>query len=90
LQKLAQVVEDLGGAVRLVAAAPFWDDGSAIDDICTELGVKEVFVHAHAGGSVEGTAGSNWPAHAVTIVQPVRLDVMNEKQPPRLGAKWSV
>ena len=54
LQKLAQVVEDLGGAVRLVAAAPFWDDGSAIDDICTELGVKELLVHAHAGGSVEG------------------------------------
>src|SRR5262245_47990465 len=87
LHKLAQVVEDLGGAVRLVAAAPFWDDGSALDDICTALGVREVFVHAHAGGSVEGTAGSNWPAHAVTMVQPVRLDVMNEKQPRRLHAK---
>jgi hypothetical protein len=87
LQKLAQVVEDLGGAVRLVAAAPFWDDGSAIDDICAALGVQEVFVHAHAGGSVEGTAGSNWPAHAVTRVQPVRLDVMNDKQPRRLHAK---
>jgi DDE superfamily endonuclease/integrase-like protein len=52
-QKLAQMVEDLGGAVRLVAAAPFWDGGSAIDDICAALGVREVFVHAHAGGSVE-------------------------------------
>ncbi len=77
-QKLAQVVEDLGGAVRLVAAAPFWDGGSAIDYLCTALGVREVFIHAHAGGTVEGTAGSNWPAHAVTAVQPVRFDIMNE------------
>jgi hypothetical protein len=58
-QKLVQVAEDLGGAVRLVAAAPFWDGGSAIDELCAALGVPEVFVHAHAGGSIEGTAGSN-------------------------------
>jgi hypothetical protein len=86
-QKLAQVVDGLGGAVRLVAAAPFWDGGSAIDALCTALGVGEVFVHAHAGGSVEGTAGSNWPAHAVTTVQPMRLSVMNEDKPRRLHAK---
>lgn len=86
-QKLAQVVEDLGGAVRLVTAAPFWDDGSAIDALCATLGLPEVFVHAHEGGSVEGTAGSNWPAHSVTTVQPVRLEVMNELKPRRLHAK---
>jgi hypothetical protein len=86
-QKVAQIVEDLGGAVRLVAAAPFWDGGSAIDDFCTALGVREVFVHAHAGGSVEGTAGSNWPVHTSTRVRPMRLDVMNEDKPRRLHAK---
>jgi hypothetical protein len=85
--KLAQVVEDLGGAVRLVVAAPFWDGGSAIDNLCTALGLREVFVHAHAGGSVEGNAGSNWPAHAATTVQTMRLDVMNEDKPRRLHAK---
>jgi hypothetical protein len=86
-QKVAQIAEDLGGAVRLVAVSPFWDGGSAIDNFCTALGVREVFVHAHAGGSVEGTAGSNWPVHSSTRVQPIRLDVMYEDKPRRLHAK---
>ena len=55
-QKLAQVVDELGGAVRLVTAAPFWDDGTAIDSLCSALGLQEVFVHTHEGGSVEGVA----------------------------------
>jgi hypothetical protein len=42
---------------------------------------------SHDGGSVEGTAGSNWPAHATTTVHPVRLDVMKEDKPRRLHAK---
>ena len=86
-QKLAQVAEDLGGAVRLVTASPFWDGGSAIDALCDTLGLPEVFVHAHEGGSVEGTAGSNWPAHSTTTVHPVRLEKLNEDKPRRLHAK---
>jgi hypothetical protein len=86
-QKLVQLVEELGGAVRLVVGAPFWDGGSAIDDLCAALGLQEVFIHAHAGGSVEGTAGSNWPAHMLTTIQPIRLEGMNEDKPRRLHAK---
>ena len=86
-QKLAQVVDELGGAVRLVTAAPFWDDGTAIDSLCSALGLQEVFVHTHEGGSVEGNIGSNWPADTVSTVHPVRLDVMHEKKPRRLHAK---
>jgi len=86
-EKLTQAVEDLGGAVRLVTASPFWDGGSAIDDLCTTLGLHEVYIHAHAGGSVEGNAGTNWPAHAESTVHPVQLDIMNEDKPRRLHAK---
>jgi hypothetical protein len=87
LEKLAKTVDDLGGAVQLVAAAPFWDDGSAIDTLCTTLRLNEVFVHAHAGGTVEGTAGSNWPAHAVSAVHPIELKVLDEDKLRRLHAK---
>jgi hypothetical protein len=86
-QKLAQAVDELGGAVRLVAAAPYWDGGAAIDKLCLQLGVREVFVHAHPGGTVEGSAGSNWPAHTATPVRAVQLDVMNEDRSRRLHAK---
>jgi hypothetical protein len=87
LEKLAQMADDLGGAVQLVAAAPFWNDGLAIDTVCTTLGLNEVFVHAHAAGTVEGTAGSNWPAHAVSTVHPIELKIMDEEKPRRLHAK---
>jgi hypothetical protein len=86
-QKLAQVVEDLGGAVRISVASPFWDRGSAIDNLCSAMGLREVSVHSHVGGTVEGTTGSNWPMNAVSTVRPVRLDVMNEEKPRRLHAK---
>jgi hypothetical protein len=86
-QKLTQVIEDLGGAVRLVAVAPFWDGGLAIDTLCTAIGLQEVFVHAHDGGSVEGTFGLNWPTRALTNVHAVRLEVMNEGEPRKLHAK---
>jgi hypothetical protein len=86
-QKLGQIVRDLGGAVRLVVAAPFWDDGAAIDRLCEAIGLDHVFVHAHAGGTVEGTAGSNWPARTDCTVHAVRLDVMQEEKPRRLHGK---
>lgn len=86
-QQLVQVAEDLGGAVRLVAAAPFWDGGAAIDELCGALGLQEVFVHAHVGGSVEGIAGSNWPARAAVRVHAIQLEIMNEAKPRRLHAK---
>ncbi len=76
-EQVAKTVADLGGGIRLVAAAPFWDDGAAIDDLCQAIGVHDVFVHAHAHGSIEGIAGANWLRSARTPVRPVRLAVMN-------------
>ena len=75
--QIAQTVADLGGAMRLVAAAPFWDGGAAIDSLSKAIGVDEIFVHAHTKGSVEGLAGSNWPRSARTRVLPVRVALMD-------------
>ena len=86
-QKLTQTVSDLGGAVRLVAASPFWDGGPAIDRLCAMLELDEVFVHAHPGGIVEGTMGSNWPQRCHRAVHAVQLEVLEEIKPRRLHAK---
>jgi hypothetical protein len=86
-EKLSQAVSDLGGAERLVVAAPFWDGGTAIDRLCEAIGLDHVFVHSHAGGVVTGTLGSNWPSGCRTAVRSVRLEAMQEEAPRRLHAK---
>ena len=40
-EQIAQTASELGGAVRLVAAAPFWDAGGAIDRLCEIIGLVE-------------------------------------------------
>jgi hypothetical protein len=88
-EQVAQTVTDLGGAVRLVAAAPFWDDGAAIDRLCRAIGLPELFVHAHTHGCIEGIGGANWPRRARTPVRAVRVAVMDTAEKPgrRLHAK---
>lgn len=76
-EQIAQFVADLGGAIRLVAAAPFWDGGVGIDALCSAIDIDEVFIHVHAKGSVEGLAGINWPYDARTVVRAVRIGVMD-------------
>ena len=85
--QLVRAADELGGAVRLLAAAPFWDEGSAIDDLCKALVLDHVLVHAHSHGCVEGTAGSNWPTRCRSVVQAIRLEVMEAQGPRRLHAK---
>jgi hypothetical protein len=86
-EKLAEQVDRLGGATRLVVAAPFWDGGKAIDRLCQLIGLDEVFVHSHVHGTVEGRAGSNWPYHCASKIHAVRLETMAEDKPRRLHAK---
>ena len=76
-EQVAAAAADLGGAHRLVAAAPFWDSGGAIDRLCDSLNLQEVFVHSHIHGSVTGPAGDNWPRGAKKSVHPVRVGVMD-------------
>jgi len=86
-EQLVHTVEELGGAIRMVAAAPFWDEGSAIDRLCEAIGLDEIFVHAHPYGCVEGFAGSNWPTRSRSTVRAIRLEVIDEQGSRRLHAK---
>lgn len=85
--KIADAVEVLGGATRLVAAAPFWDSGKAISRLCETIGLDHVFIHAHGGGTVQGKIGSNWPSETSVEVRAVELDVLKEEKPRKLHAK---
>lgn len=76
-EQVAAAAADLGGAERLVAAAPFWDGGRAVDRLCDSLGLQEVFVHSHRHGCVTGSTGDNWPRSAKMSVRPVRVGVMD-------------
>lgn len=86
-EQISHVVGDLGGAVRMVAAAPFWDDGSAMERLCASIGLDHLFVHAHPYGCVEGLAGSNWPTGCRRKVQAIQLDLLNAQGPRRLHGK---
>jgi hypothetical protein len=85
--QIAQIVNDLGGAEKIVVAAPFWDDGSAIDDLCESIGLDHVFVHAHQHGCVEGRPTANWPRKTRTEVEAVQLAPLDAQGPRRLHAK---
>jgi hypothetical protein len=85
--QLLQMVESLGGATRLIAAAPFWDQGAAIDTLCKAIGLDHLYIHSHAHGTVEGTAGSNWPFNCRSKVHPILLEVMDGAGNRRLHAK---
>lgn len=86
-EQLVQLVDDLGGATQMLVAAPFWDHGTAIHNLCQAIGLDHVFIHAHAFGTVEGTAGSNWPVACRSKIHPIRLEVLDAQGDRRLHAK---
>lgn len=85
-EQIVRAADELGGATRLVAAAPFWDRGAAIDDLAESLGLDEVSVHAHPSGVVEGVPGNDWPRSASTRIAAVSVGVL-EAEGRRLHAK---
>lgn len=85
-EQIVRAAGELGGATRLVAAAPFWDHGAAIDSLAEALGLHEVFVHAHPFGVVEGRPGSDWPRQARTRIAAVSVAPL-EAAERRLHAK---
>lgn len=86
-QQIANFASGLGGASRLSVAAPFWDEGQAVDALCANLGLAEVFVHAHAAGTVTGDVGRNWPSNSRTTVRPVAISALGEGADRILHAK---
>jgi hypothetical protein len=86
-ERIADFAEGLGGATRLSAASPFWDSGKAVGTLCRRLGLDEVHVHAHPGGSVRGKMGANWPAAPEIRVVPVTVSDFSEGDGRLLHAK---
>lgn len=85
----AQIVEraaELGGAERLVVAAPYWDGGGAVDGLAGDLGLSEVFVHAHHE-TAPAAGVANWPTSMSRAVRPVRIEAFQEDEPRKLHAK---
>ena len=76
-EQIAAAAADLGGVERLVAAAPFWDGGGAVDRLCDSLDIQDIFIHSHRHGCVTGPTGDNWPRGAKTSVHPVRVGILD-------------
>ena len=85
--KLAEQIDGLGGAERLVVASPFWDGGGAIERLTKLVGLDEVFVHSHPHKTVEGRAGANWPSRGTGNVRAIRLEALEDEKKRRLHAK---
>jgi len=86
LDQVADLVSDLGGAKRIAMVSPFFG-GTCVDDICQRLNISEAYVHVHTDGTVQGSAGSNWPVCKKTLVRAVHLELLEEKSKRLLHAK---
>ena len=74
VEQLIDIADGLGGAHRLAIASPFFDDGTAIDRLCTGLGLNEVSIHAHSSGVVTSAMGTCWPERPKTRVSAVAIE----------------
>ena len=84
--QISEAADELGGATRLAIASPFFDSGSAVDTLCSSLGLDRVHLHAHPAGTVLGTAGSNWPEKIKSRVDAVIMEPLGG-DPRHLHAK---
>jgi hypothetical protein len=84
--QLVEGAAELGGAERLIVAAPFWSD-VAIDRLASALGLGEYFAH-YQDAVVLGPTGTDWPRSS-PIARPVRIHELSENEggapsiPPR-------
>lgn len=60
--QLISFADDLGGAIRLTIASPYFDNnGGALSRLAQRLGCDDVRLHVHSGSAVRGVMGANWP-----------------------------
>ena len=85
IDQIVELAEVLGGATRLVVASPYWDNGAAIDQLCTNLAVDKIHIHAPEQ-CVRGTFGHPWPVEAKAQVAPVSVEWLSDPE-RRLHAK---
>ena len=86
-EQLVPLAEELGGATQLLAAAPYWDDGSALVDLCASLKIDRVLVHVHEHGTVASPGTRSWPTSRRLKAQPVRIEYFGDAGGRRLHAK---
>lgn len=86
LDQIEQFAIELGGAYQLSVVSPFFDD-AGLQQLCLRLRLPEVFVHVHDGGTVEGSAGTNWPQSAVVNIHAVTFHLLRETTSRELHAK---
>ncbi len=80
--QLAEMAADLGGAEHLTIVSPFYDGGSAVNKLCSQLGLDRVQVHAHHAGIVAGSFGSNWPKTVGVAVEAVEVESLSHELRP--------
>ena len=86
LDQIEDQVTQLGRAEQLAMASPFYDS-AAVEAICKRLDLDRVFVHAHDGGTVAGSAGLAWPVNCNKEVSAVAVEWCREPMPRLLHAK---
>lgn len=74
-ERLRQEADDLGGAERICFVSPFFDlNGTGVTRLSKLLNCEDVSGYVHHAGSVNGFAGSNWPALSEEIMASVEID----------------
>ena len=79
--EIGSLADDLGGAKRLAVVSPFFDEGVALDRLCTVLGLDEVAIHAHPAGAVYAHQGANWPKSLKNRVKAITVNVIADDRP---------
>lgn len=72
-EQIVAYADELGGATRMMVAAPYWDEGQAVSQLAGRLGLESVSAHVHPGGSARGTV-ANWPVSPSVSIEPVCID----------------
>lgn len=85
MTQIAEVASSLGGAQRATLASPYYDQ-IAVPELCKQLGITQVQLHAHPSGTVEGQA-ANWPSQQSQMAQPVQLEWLDDYHDRPLHAK---
>ena len=74
VDRIDDLLSDMGQVRRMVVASPFWDlAGAGVDELCRRFGLDTVHVHAHPASAVRSAHGIDWPWNARTRVEPVSI-----------------
>ena len=74
-EEIANACTQLGGANRILCAAPFYDhDGSNLINLAKKIGLKRVNIHVHGFGTVGEKTGVFWPQTSDNFVSPCSID----------------